>query len=72
MAEEEGKVGVPARLIITITANLNIQEMPPEMLKKLGTIDDLKAWAANFKLDMEGDPEFGKYCKVNISTEEVL
>lgn len=73
MAEnEEGVMGVPARLIITITANLDLQKMPPEMLKKLGTIEDLKAWAANFKLDMEGDPEFGQYCSVTIATEEVL
>jgi len=71
MAEEK-PIGVPARLVITITANLDIQNMPPEILKKLGTIEDLKAWAENFKLDMEGDPEFGKYCSVNIATLEVL
>jgi len=71
MAEEK-PIGVPARLVITITANLDIQNMPPEILKKLGTIEYLKAWAENFKLDMEGDPEFGKYCSVNIATLEVL
>lgn len=73
MAEEnEGVIGVPARLVITITATLDLQKMPPERLNKLGTIEDLKAWAANFKLDMEGDSEFGQYCSVNISTEEVI
>jgi hypothetical protein len=65
-------MSIPARLIITITANLDIQRMPPEALKKLGSIQDLKTWAENFKLDMEGDPEFGQYCSVNISTEEVI
>jgi hypothetical protein len=72
MAEEEKTIGVPARLIITITANIDIQKMPPEVLKKLGSVEELKEWAASFKLDMEGDPEFGKYCSVNIATEEVL
>jgi len=73
MAEkEEGVIGVPARLIITITANLDIQKMSPEMLKSLSSIEDLKAWADNFIMDVFADPEFGQYCSVTVSTEEVL
>ena len=68
----EGKIGVPARLIITITANIDIQAMPLELVGKLETIKDLKAWAAYFKVNMEANSEFGQYCKVHISTEEVL
>jgi len=68
----EADMGIPSRLIITITANLDIQRMPPEMLKSLGSIEDLKAWADNFKMDMFADPEFGQYCSVTVSTEEVL
>jgi len=73
MAEkEEGVIGVPARLIITITANINIQAMPAAAVEKFGSIEDLKTWAANFKRSMEADPEFGQYCSVTISTEEVI
>ena len=72
MAEKEGKIGIPSRLIITITANLDIQRMPPEMLKSLGSIEDLKVWAANFKMDMEADLGVGQYCSVNVSMEEAI
>lgn len=74
MAEEVG-IGIPSRLILTIRASLDMKAMPPEIIKKAfgkDNVADLKQWAAEFKEEMESDPEFGPYVTVNVDVEEVI
>lgn len=58
----------PAKLI-TVTIEFDLTNVPPEKLPP-NTLEAYKNWAADFKTDMENDPDLGRYIKAEISIEE--
>ena len=64
-------MSIPQKLIVNFRVVFDVAGIPPEKIQEFKT-RDYKTWAEEFKADLEGDPDFGKYCKVTISTEEVI
>lgn len=56
-------------IIIIVRMVRDIPNISPKKLEQ-DPVGCLKQWAAEFKAEMENDPDFGRFVKVEIGVEE--